>query len=100
MPFSVALQRGNEKRARLSRHVGVRDAYKGAFTSRVFLGFDGTLELAVQIKGTTRHSAFRVHATNTRETPFDSFRNDASNRRDDSERRYRTREKIPIVKGE
>lgn len=37
-----------EKRARLSRHVGVRDAYKGAFMKRVFLSFDGSL--SVQLK--------------------------------------------------
>lgn len=35
--------RGEERRARLSRHVGVRDAYKGAFMNRVFPSFDGSL---------------------------------------------------------
>lgn len=39
---------GEERRARLSRHVGVRDAYKDAFMNRVFPGFDGSL--AVELK--------------------------------------------------
>lgn len=51
---------GKERRARLSRHVGVRDAYKAAFMNRVFPGFDGSL--AVELKTPLRVSRnFELH---------------------------------------
>lgn len=64
-----------EKRARLSRHVGVRDAYKGAFMKRVFLSFDGSL--AVQLKEPL-DCVSRYRKLHKPKTSLDFFRNDDS----------------------